>query len=318
MLTQLKQELMIPMTEVIAISETSKPTRLKMVGAFALVILSYVIAFGAAFGIGYGLTGLVHPLWLTLIADIGATIVIFIFSVIFNNVSFYDPYWSIQPVFIVVYWMLLPQASGASLIRQIVIMIIVSFYAIRLTLNWIRGWKGLKHEDWRYVKFRVEKPKLFWFIAFTGLEMMPTLIVFLACIPLYPALVLSSNTFGVFDIIAIVIAIGAISIEFVADEQMKIFVRMSKDPKKVMDLGLWAYSRHPNYFGEVSFWWGLFFFALAADLTWWWTVAGGIAMIILFIFISIPLLENKQLANRPDYADYKKRVSMFIPWFPRK
>ncbi|MHA1307127.1 MAG: DUF1295 domain-containing protein [Candidatus Heimdallarchaeota archaeon] len=89
-------------------------------------------------------------------------------------------------------------------------------------------------------------------------------------------------------------------------------------PKKVMDIGLWAYSRHPNYFGEVAFWWGLFFFALAADLTWWWTVAGGIAMIILFIFISIPLLENKQLAKRPEYADYKKRVSMFIPWFPRK
>ncbi|MHA1307128.1 MAG: DUF1295 domain-containing protein [Candidatus Heimdallarchaeota archaeon] len=205
------------MTEVIAISETSKPTRLKMVGAFALVILSYVIAFGAAFGIGYGLTILkVHPLWLTLIADVGATIVIFIFSVIFNNVSFYDPYWSIQPVFIVVvvYWMLLPKASGASLLRQIIILIIVSFYAIRLTMNWIRGWKGLKHEDWRYVKFRNEKPKLFWFIAFTGLEMMPTLIVYLACIPLYPALVLSNKPFGVFDIIAIVIAIGAISIEF--------------------------------------------------------------------------------------------------------
>ncbi len=306
------------MTQVATIEEAVQPTKGKLGLAFILVIFSYILAGGAAFGIGYALTDLMHPIWITLIADIGATIVIFIFSVIFNNVSFYDPYWSIQPLIIVVYWVFLPEAANANPIRQAIIIGVVSFYVIRLTLNWIRGWKGLKHEDWRYVKFRKEQPKLFWFIAFTGLEMMPTLIVFLSCLALYPALVLSDSSINALDIIGLVIAVGAILVEFVADEQMKIFLKMNEDKNEVMSLGLWKYSRHPNYFGEVSFWWGLFFFALAANLAWWWTVSGPIAMVILFIFISIPMLENKQLAKRPKYENYKSKVSMFIPWFPRK
>ena len=106
--------------------------------------------------------------------------------------------------------------------------------------------------------------------------------------------------------------------EFIADEQMKIFCKINPDSDKVMDVGLWAACRHPNYFGEISFWWGLFFFAIAADYSWWWTIAGPIAMVVLFIGISIPLIENKQLKKRPDYADYKRRVSMIIPWFPKE
>ena len=306
------------MTEVAAIENSVQHTPNKRFWAFVLVTISYILAGGAAFGIGFGLTGLMHPIWITLIADVGATIVIFIFSVIFNNVSFYDPYWSIQPVPIVIYWLFLPEATNANPIRQAIIIGVVSFWAIRLTLNWIRGWKGLKHEDWRYVKYRNEKPKLFWFIAFTGLEMMPTLIVFLGCVALYPGMVLSNSAINAFDIIGLIIAGGAVLIELVADEQMKIFLQMNDNKDDVMSLGVWKYSRHPNYFGEVSFWWGLFFFALGASLSWWWTVAGPIAMLALFIFISIPLLENKQIAKRPKYKEYKTKVSGFVPWFPKK
>ncbi|MHA1210927.1 MAG: DUF1295 domain-containing protein [Candidatus Heimdallarchaeota archaeon] len=304
------------MTEVASI-EVSKPTFSKMLIAHSWVIFAYIVAFGAAIGIIFLLPDTMHLLWSTLIADVGATIVIFIFSVIFKNVSFYDPYWSIQPIAIAIYWMI--QGWGiANPIRQIIVLSIVSFWGIRLTLNWIRGWKGLKHEDWRYAMFRKEKPKMFLFIAFTGLEMMPTLIVYLACVAMYPALMLSSASINYFDVIAITIAIGATLIEFIADEQMKIFTKMNDKSEKVMDLGLWAVSRHPNYFGEVSFWWGIFFFAVAASHEWWWTVVGSIAMIILFIFISIPMLEKKQLAKRPEYTEYKKRVRMFIPFFQKR
>ncbi len=305
------------MTEMASIDELKTPTFGKMLIAFGLVILAYAISLGAAIGIVYALPITIHPIWLTLIADIGATIVIFIFSIIFNNVSFYDPYWSVQPIAIAIYWFILGYGT-ANLIRQIIVLSVVSFWGIRLTLNWARGWKGLKHEDWRYVKYRKENPKAFWFIAFTGLEMMPTLIVFLGCVSIYPALVESSNSIGVFDAIGILIAVGATLIEFIADEQMKIFCKMNDNPERVMELGLWSISRHPNYFGEVTFWWGLFFFALAASYSYWWAISGPIAMVILFLLISIPLIEKKQLANRPDYASYKKRISMFIPWFPKK
>ena len=173
------------MAEITTIEESKKFSFGKFLLALALVVLAYALAIGAAFGIGYGLTILTwHPLWITLVADVGATIVIFIFSIIFKNVSFYDPYWSVHPIVIAVYWMQLPQAAGANPVRQMIIIGCVAFYCTRLTLNWVRGWKGLHHEDWRYVKFRKENPKTFPLIAFFGLEMMPTLIVYLSCIAL--------------------------------------------------------------------------------------------------------------------------------------
>ncbi|NHK31227.1 MAG: DUF1295 domain-containing protein [Asgard group archaeon] len=305
------------MAETTSIDEVKKPTFGKMLLAFSLIFLVYAIALGAAIGIAYVLPGM-HVILLTLIADVIATIIVFIFSVIFNNISFYDPYWSLQPIAIVVYWFILG-FNTALLARQIIVLSVVSFWGLRLTINWIRGWKGLKHEDWRYTKYRKDKPKLFWFIAFTGLEMMPTLIVFLGCTVMYPALVVGSSQINVFDAIGIAITVGAILIEFIADEQLKIFNKMNDEPGRVMDLGLWSVSRHPNYFGEVTFWFGLFFFALATKVWLWsWTIAGTVAMVILFFSISMPLMEKKQLKNRPAYVDYKKRVSMFIPWFPKK
>ncbi|MBN1328001.1 MAG: DUF1295 domain-containing protein [Candidatus Heimdallarchaeota archaeon] len=304
------------MTKVLSLEEVSKPSFSKMLLAFSLIIVAYAISIVAAWGIIKLLPNTMHTLWVTLIANIGATIIIFIFSVIFNNVSFYDPYWSVQPIVIAIYWFILGY-NTANLIRQIVVLSVVSFWGLRLTLNWARQWKGLKHEDWRYVRYRKDNPKLFWIIAFTGLEMMPTLVVYLGCIAMYPALVLNNAGFNYLDAIGITIAVGATLIEFFADEQMKIFCKMNDNPDRVMDLGLWAVSRHPNYFGEVSFWWGVFFFGVGAIHEWWWTIAGPIVMVLLFLFISIPLMEKRQIEKRQNYSDYKKRVSVFIPWFPR-
>ncbi|HUU78273.1 MAG TPA: DUF1295 domain-containing protein [candidate division Zixibacteria bacterium] len=303
------------MSDIITVEDT-RPSTTKMIWAFSVILISYGVAIGVAVGIGWLLQGLMHPIWLTLIANVGATIVIFIFSVLFSNVSFYDPYWSVQPIVIVIYWFFIA-TPYVNPIRQAVVLGCVSFWGLRLTVNWIRGWKGLQHEDWRYVKYRKEKPKLFQIISFTGLQMMPTLIVYLGCISIYPALVYSNTNFNFLDIIGIIITVGATLIELLADEQMRMFLKMNNDSNKVMTLGLWGYSRHPNYFGEISFWWGLFFFSLAADFSMWWTISGPIAMIILFVFISVPLTENKQLAKRPEYTEYKRTVSMLIPWFPR-
>ncbi|MEA2070829.1 MAG: DUF1295 domain-containing protein, partial [Asgard group archaeon] len=214
-------------------------------------------------------------------------------------------------------WMFLPQAADANPIRQGIILGVVSFWGLRLTINWIRTWKGLHHEDWRYVKYRKEYPKFHWFIAFFGLEMMSTLIVYLGSLAMYPALVTSGKAINFLDIIGMIVAIGATLIEFIADEQLKVFCQMREKNSQVMDVGLWGLSRHPNYFGEIAFWWGLFFFALAADLSWWWTIAGPIAMVLLFNFISIPLMEERQVKRRPEYEEYQEEVSRLIPWFSK-
>jgi steroid 5-alpha reductase family enzyme len=81
--------------------------------------------------------------------------------------------------------------------------------------------------------------------------------------------------------------------------------------------GLWAYSRHPNYFGEVMFWWGLFFFGLAADPGYWWTLIGPVLITALFIFISIPLMEKRSLEKREGYEEIRQKIPALIPWFPK-
>ena len=84
-----------------------------------------------------------------------------------------------------------------------------------------------------------------------------------------------------------------------------------------MQTGLWKYSRHPNYFGEMSFWIGLMLFGLAAHPEgWWWIMPGGIAMTAMFFFVSIPLIDDRSKENRPGYDEHMKKVSAIIPWFP--
>jgi steroid 5-alpha reductase family enzyme len=292
-----------------------KQTRLV---SFLIVILAYIIALGVAIGIGFALHPRLHPIFTALIADIAATLVIFMYSTVLKNTSLYDPYWSVQPIIIALYWLFSTNTITEITARQIVILCLVSIWGIRLTYNWSIGWQGLDHEDWRYTMYRKNHPKIFWFINLTGLQMMPTLVVFLGCLSLYPALSDTLSNFNILTIIGIIVVSLAILIETIADEQLRKFTR-SKLKGQIISRGLWSYSRHPNYLGEVSFWWGLWFFALAINpASYWWMIVGPLAMVILFFGISIPMMEKRLKEKYPNYEDYLKRTSMFFPWFPRK
>lgn len=284
--------------------------------SFALCALAYIIALCVAIAVGYAL-GQRHPVLIAFVADVAATLVIYAFSRMFRNASFYDAYWSVAPVVIALYWVLGAASENAILMRQIVVLTLVFLWAVRLTCNWARQWRGLGHEDWRYADLRQKRKGLFWLVELWGIEMMPTIFVFLGCLALYPALSTGTSSFGPLDWFAIVVTASAIIIEATADQQLRRFVRSERQPGQIMATGLWAYSRHPNYFGEIMFWWGLFMFALAADSSYWWTVIGPLAITVLFLFVSIPLIDKRSLERRPGYEEHMKRVSALIPWFPR-
>ncbi len=92
--------------------------------------------------------------------------------------------------------------------------------------------------------------------------------------------------------------------------------RFAGDPAnrgRVADRGLWRFSRHPNYLGEIGFWWGMWLFALAAAPDWWWTVVGPLAMVLLFAFVSVPMMDRRSLARRPAYAEHMRRVPALFP-----
>lgn len=285
--------------------------------AFTWVTLAYVVAAGAALGAGWALGGS-HPLLVAGVADLVGTVVIFVFAVIFDNSSFYDPYWSVAPVPLLVYFTVMA-GDGLSL-RAAVIIALVSLWGLRLTYNWARGWTGLDHEDWRYRDIRGWSGRYYWPASFVTIMLLPTVLVFGGCLSAWAALGPGhgGDPFGVFDALAAVVTLGAIGYEALADQQLRRFVQGRRGPEAIMDQGLWAYSRHPNYFGEVLFWWGLYLFTLAATPARWWVVAGPLAITALFLFVSIPLIDKRMLDRRPGYAAHRARVSGIVPWLRRR
>jgi steroid 5-alpha reductase family enzyme len=164
---------------------------------------------------------------------------------------------------------------------------------------------------------RIKTGKWFWLIELVGIDLMPTVIVFLACLSLYPSLNAGNKSLGIIDVIAGAVTISAIVIEAVADAQLSKFTLYKHQAGEIMAKGLWAYSRHPNYFGEIMFWWGIFVFGLAADTGYWWTIIGPLSVTILFITVSIPLMEKRNLQRRPDYSDIRTKIPVLFPWFPK-
>ncbi len=309
-----------------------------------LACLAAYLAAGAAALIAGRLSGGLHPLLAAGLADLAATVVVFAFSLAYNNSSFYDPYWSLAPPVLALYWLLAAGSRGLPA-RQALAGALLAIWAARLTFNWLRRWRGLSHEDWRYADYRragaaygpaaTAAPRHgylpyspaataapqhgylpYWLISFAGFHLMPTLLVFLGCLSLWPALSFG-RPLGLLDLAAALLTAGAVLLEAAADRQLARFLATA-GPAEVLDTGLWSLSRHPNYFGEVAFWWGLWLFGLAAAPSWWWTVAGPLSITALFLGVSVPMMDRHLAAGRPRYAAELKKRSAFLPWFPRK
>lgn len=281
-----------------------------------LVKVVYIIA-GIA---GYASTLLVPDwdlLWRSALADVVATVVVFLFSHFTGNASLYDPYWSVIPMWLAVWWMIELGVSGLD-IYDWLILAMVFFWGIRLTLNWWTGWTGMDHQDWRYTDLKKKTGALYPLVNFSGIHLFPTVLVFLSCIPMYEIIEHQGEMHGQpwMAVLCILITFGAVVIEAVADYQRR--VRYNHDGSEVYKSGVWSWSRHPNYFGEITFWVGLFLYAHLVEWAPVWMGAGALAMILLFVFISIPMMEERQLANKPSYQEYQKRVSSLVPMPPKK
>ena len=284
-------------------------------GAFALIVLAYALCIAA--GTAVLLTVDYPAPWNALAADVAATFVIFAFSRYYRNSSFYDAYWSVIPPLFAVWWMWNHQMTADP--RALLVTAGVWFWGIRLTANWATFWGGLSHEDWRYPLVRARAGKAAVWADLFGIQLFPTFLVFAGCLPVYAVMSRGGAPLGALDALAAVVTFGAVVIELVADLQLHAFIARKKQPGEFITSGLWAWSRHPNYFGEVSFWWGLMLFGLAAAPDqWWWIVPGALAMTAMFVFASIPLMDERSCERRPAYREHMKRVSQLVPLPPKK
>lgn len=289
-------------------------TNEKRILSYLIILVVYVLAtIGGIFT--YQFLDISIPFyWRLLVADVVATVITFVFSVIFKNASVYDPYWSVQPPVI-----LLAFAIGKQITPlRLLLLIAVFIWAIRLTANWAYTFKGLDHQDWRYTMLK-EKTKFFYpFVNFVGIHMVPTLIVY-ACI--LPAVFVFQNeqaSFSWINILCFGISIFAVILQGTADIQMHKFRKnKSKDSSNTSTYGfiregVWKYSRHPNYLAEILMWWGIglsSFFALNKNPV---MLIGAFANTLLFLFISIPLAEGHQ-SRKEGFEQYKKETRMLLP-----
>ena len=256
-------------------------------------------------------------LWLdALIADLLATLVIFGFSRVHHNSSFYDAYWSVIPPLIAFYWWS-ETTADVSDARSWMVLAVIVLWAVRLTGNWIYAFPGLHHEDWRYPLLRAKAGRLELAADLFAIHLIPTIQVFLGLVPVYVALTFTGRDAGWLDVLALLVGLGAVVLAYAADGQMYRFAR-TRQPGQAMDRGLWSWSRHPNYFGEFGFWFALALFGLAASPNdAWWVFVGAVAMLAMFLGASIPMMEERSLERRPSYQDVIDRISKFVPRPPR-
>lgn len=236
----------------------------------------------------------------------------FVISIIKKRNDVADVAWGLGFVFLAWVSLFISESINA---RGILVGILVSIWGLRLAWHINVRHRG-KPEDVRYANWRKDWKK--WFVLRSYLQVFLLQGVMLFIISL-PILIINKNAgvgFGILDLTGILVWILGFIFESVGDMQLSQFIKNPANKGKLMQAGLWKYSRHPNYFGEVAQWWGIWLIALGvpSGLL---GVVGPITITLLILFVSgVPLFEKKY-AGRADFAEYKKRTSIFIPLPPK-
>ncbi len=194
--------------------------------------------------------------------------------------------------------------------RSLLVNALVTMWGLRLT--WHIARRNLKKpEDHRYAVWRKEW-KYFYLRSYLQVFMLQGFFLYVILVPVLVTHAEGQNPLTFLDAAGAVLWLIGFAFESIGDRQLKNFLRDPANKGKIMDRGLWSYSRHPNYFGEVVQWWGIFLITLAVQFGFL-TIVSPLLITFLILFVSgIPILEKKY-SGRPDFETYKKKTSMFIP-----
>ena len=249
----------------------------------------------------------------TLVALFIIAFTLWIVSRIKHDVGIVDSFWSLLILVAGLCFLVFTDTSITD--RHGVVMLLLTAWAIRLAahITW-RNWG--QEEDNRYQSIRENNQPNF---EFKSLYIVFLLQAFLALIVALPLMSIFSSETAInsLDYIAFALWITGMSFETVSDLQLARFKASDKNRGKVLNTGLWRYSRHPNYFGEFCIWWAFFLFAVASG--YWWSIVSPLLMSILLLKVSgVSLLESTISERRPEYASYSRTTNAFFPWFPKK
>lgn len=201
-------------------------------------------------------------------------------------------------------------------IRGLLIGVLVSIWGFRLAWHIHLRNKG-KGEDYRYVAWRGEWGEWFYVRSYLQVYLLQGALLFLTVMPVLLVNMDTGPGLGWLDGLGVVVWLFGFFFEAVSDAQLARFIKDPANKGKIMQTGLWAYTRHPNYFGEVTLWWGIWLIAISAPQGWL-GIIGPLTITFLIIKVSgIPMLERKMIEH-PEFAQYKRKVSAFIPMLLKK
>lgn len=200
--------------------------------------------------------------------------------------------------------------------KSLLVVLLVSIWGLRLFWH-IGNRNKKKSEDPRYAKWRREWGKWFLLRSYFQIYILQGTLLFLIALPILFINKNSTSTINPLDFLGLTIWIIGFYFEVVGDAQLRNFIKKPTNKGKIMTSGLWNYTRHPNYFGEVLLWWGIWLIAFSVS-NGWLTIIGPISITFLILKVSgVPMLE-KQLEKKTGFSEYKKRVSLFFPLPPKK
>lgn len=285
----------------------------RKITGLSILLVVYVLAvlIGVLVFVGFERLGL-NDYLSVLLADVAATVFVWFMGVIFKTASMYDPYWSLQTV--VIYLALLIRNNNWNL-GTVLLLVVLTIYSVRLTTNFIIGFDSLSYVDWRYRMLKERTGKLYPAVNLLGICMFPTLVVYACSLPV--VVYANIGMFSYWDIIGLSIILLGVFLEFVSDLQMKQFIKNRTSRNEVINVGLWKYSRHPNYLGEILIWFGAALTLIVASFTYWYFIFGAVINLLMFLFISIPMEEKHLKEYKENYDEYLRTTSvLFI--LPRK
>jgi steroid 5-alpha reductase family enzyme len=256
-----------------------------------------------------------HIYMLNLALITGMMTILWLVSIVLKNVSIVDLFWGFGFVVSSAVYFIFTEEIG---IRKVILMVLVLLWGMRLSIY--LAWRNIgKGEDFRYREFRRKYGEnRYWWISFFQTFLLQGLLMWLISLPLLGAQYDQLQPeLTLLDYLAILIWCIGFTFETAGDWQLASFKANPENKGKVLNTGLWKYTRHPNYFGDAAVWWG--FALLSISTGSYLPVLGSVLMTALIIKVSgVVLLEKTLKTDKPEYEEYIRKTSAFIPWFPKK
>lgn len=287
-------------------------------------VLWLLVAYVLAGVVGAAVGALAWSVSSTLALFVGAlagALVLFGFDAFHRTIRFVELLFSVGTLTVAISVFRFAPHDGASAVRRVLVLGVVLVWAVRHIVVWVARFQArlrvpaasFDHPSSLESDLRVRYGATFWAVSLGALHLAPAVVLFLVDLSFLATFSAGRSGLNIVDIAASGVTLVGLVLAGVADAQLSRFLRTTRVPTRVCDEGLFSLCRHPRALGEMMFWWGMALFALSAHATAWWTILGPLAMSLVIVFYVAPRRDRRELARRPDYASYMRRVPSFLP-----